>query len=220
MIDSTDNCQAFSANQVVTTDGSSQTVRGICDGIFGWFGSDGASGDGVQLSWDPNRRDKRDAYTCNSWRDTKKKKTKTYCTDQKEKLNAAAGLGKKANTISCDEFPFGGVEEGGNWGAKYKPHRVPPTANCVPVWQQSLQGNCNGLLSTLYTNVAYFDRDTDSDKDDWKLWSAGKDDNEDDDERWTPGGSESDTNQPVFGRLTRYPEPIPLAHGIDETAHG
>jgi hypothetical protein len=77
----------------------------------------------------------------------------------------------------------------------------------------------------LYTNVAYFDRDTDSDKDDdtdsdkddWKLWSAGKDDNEENDERWTPGGSESDTNQPVFGRLTRYPEPIPLAHGIDET---
>ncbi|OQD79993.1 hypothetical protein PENANT_c040G10948 [Penicillium antarcticum] len=171
------NCQAFSANQVVTTDGSSQTIRGICDGIFGWFGSDGASSDGVELSWDPNRRDKRDAYTCNIWRDTKKKKTKTYCTDQKEKLNAAAGLGKKVNTISCDEFPFGGVEEGGNWGAKYKPHRVPPTANCVPVWQQSLQGNCNGLLSTLYTNVAYFDRntdsdkddDTDSDKDDWKL---------------------------------------------------
>ena len=80
--------------------------------------------------------------------------------------------------------------------------------------------------------MAYFDRDTDSDKDDntdsdtdddtdsdkdnWKLWSAGKDDNEDDDERCTPGGSESDTNQPVFGRLTRYPEPIPLAHGIDE----
>jgi hypothetical protein len=140
----TDNCQAFSANQVVTTDGSSQTIRGICDGIFGWFGSDGASSDGVELSWDPNRRDKRDAYTCNSWRDTKKKKTKTYCTDQKEELNAAAGLGKKANTISCDEFPFGGVEEGGNWGAKYKPHRVPPPANCVPVWQQSLQGNCNG----------------------------------------------------------------------------
>ncbi|KAJ5224936.1 hypothetical protein N7468_006161 [Penicillium chermesinum] len=157
------NCQAFSANQVVTTDGSSQTVRGICDGIFGWFGSDGASSDGVELTWDPDRRQTRDAYTCNRWRDSAIGKAKSYCTDQKEKLNTAAGL---------------------------------------------------ALLSTLYTNVAYFDRDSKSDEEDWKLWSrrgARKD------ERWTPGGSEKDKDPPAFGRLTRYPEPVPLAHGIDET---
>ncbi|KAJ6060310.1 hypothetical protein N7444_002164, partial [Penicillium canescens] len=207
------NCRTFSTIQVVAQNGPSKSVRGICDGIFGWFASDGASSDGVTLTWDPNRRDARDVYTCNGWTDyDDENKRNSYCTSQKKALNEAAGLPEKKMTISCDEFPFGGTEEGGDWGAKYKPHRVPPTANCVPQWQQSLQGNCNKLLSSLYTNVAYFDRDVDSDKEDWKWWSKTKDD-----ERWTPGGSESDTNPPVFGRLTRYPEPVPLAHGIDRT---
>lgn len=70
----------------------------------------------------------------------------------------------------------------------------------------------------MYTNVAYFDRDKDSDDEDWKLWSKKSvPKQKTKDERWTPGGKENDLNAPVFGRLTRYPEPVPLAHGIDET---
>jgi hypothetical protein len=75
-----------------------------------------------------------------------------------------------------------------------------------------------GLLSTLFTNVAYFDRDEDSDDEDWKLWSKKSLPKQKiKDERWTAGGKEDDPNPPVFGRLTRYPEPVPLAHGIDQT---
>ncbi|KAJ9481815.1 hypothetical protein VN97_g11646 [Penicillium thymicola] len=206
------NCQSFSSNQVINKNGQSKLVRGICDGILGWFAADGASSDGVTLTWDPNRRDVRDKYTCNAYSGG------TYCTQPNKDINTFVGLNPPRQLVTCDEFPFGGVEEGGDWGAKYAPRKRPPTANCVPVWQQTLQGNCNGLLSTLYTNVAYFDRDKDSDDEDWKLWSKKSvPKQKTKDERWTPGGKENDLNAPVFGRLTRYPEPVPLAHGIDET---
>lgn len=139
----TDNCQIFSSNQVNTNNGENRLVRGICDGIFEWFASDGASSDGVTLTWDPNRRNVRDAYTCNRWTGG------SYCTEQNEQFNADTGLLATRISISCDEFPFGGTEEGGDWGAKYAPRRRPPTANCVPQWQQTLQGVCNGTYLTL-----------------------------------------------------------------------
>ncbi|KAJ6151670.1 hypothetical protein N7470_006798 [Penicillium chermesinum] len=124
------NSQLFQNFAVVTTDGSSQTVRGICDGIFGWFGSDGASSDGVELTWDPEPApNARRVHV------------------QQEKLNTAAGLANRMKKIGSF----------------------------------------------------------------WSRRGARKD------KRWTPGGSEKDKDPPAFGRLTRYPEPVPLAHGIDET---
>ena len=138
------NCRTFSTNQVIAHNGPSKSVRGIYDGVLGWFASDGASSDGVTPTWDPNRRDARDAYTCNGWTDyDDENKRNSYYTSHKKAPNKAAGLPEKNLTITCDEFPFSGTEEGGDWGAKHKPHRVPPTANCVPQWLQSLQGNCN-----------------------------------------------------------------------------
>lgn len=122
------------------TNGNSKVIRGICDGILSWFGADGASSDGVTLTWDPNRRDERDKYTCNKWSDG------SYCTHQNNQLNSDVGITPSKSLISCDEFPFGGTEEGGEWGAKYAARKIPPTANCVPQWQQTLQGNCNGTL--------------------------------------------------------------------------
>ncbi|KAL5040855.1 hypothetical protein BDW71DRAFT_212703 [Aspergillus fruticulosus] len=205
------NCQVFSSNQIVTANGASRLVRGICDGILGWFASDGASSDGVTLTWDPARRDDRDEYTCNSWSGG------TFCTRQNNQLLTDLNIPPPKTLVSCDEFPFGGAEEGGDWGAKYATRKRPPTANCVPQWQQTLQGNCNGILSTLYTNVAYFDRDSGSTTEDWKLWSKRTLKGQPSDERWTPGGREGDPNAPVFGRLARYPQAVPRSEGIDET---
>ncbi|KAL4756603.1 uncharacterized protein BDW70DRAFT_164336 [Aspergillus foveolatus] len=101
--------------------------------------------------WDPARRDDRDEYTCSSWSGG------TFCTRQNNQLLTDLNIPPPKTLVSCDEFPFGGAEEGGDWGAKYATRKRPPTANCVPQWQQTIQGNCNGILSTLYTNVAYFD---------------------------------------------------------------
>ncbi|THC95349.1 hypothetical protein EYZ11_005163 [Aspergillus tanneri] len=158
------NCQAFSSDQIVTTNGDSRLVRGICDGILGWFASDDASSDGITLTWDPA--------------------VMTIVTN----LN----IPPLRTLVSCDEFPFGGAEEDGKWGAMYATRKRPPSANCVPQWQQTLQGNCNGILSTLYTNVPYFDRDSGSTTEDWKLWSKRTLKGQPPDERSTPGGREGD----------------------------
>lgn len=122
-----DNCQSFSSNQVVSPSGQTKLARGICDGILAWFSADGASSDGVTLIWDPNRRDERDKYTCNAYTGG------TYCTQPNQIFNAIAGLNPPKQLVSCDEFPFGGAEEGGDWGAKYAPRKRPPTAKrpCV-----------------------------------------------------------------------------------------
>ncbi|CBF69369.1 uncharacterized protein ANIA_06481 [Aspergillus nidulans FGSC A4] len=79
------------------------------------------------------------------------------------------------------------------------------------------RGICNGILSTLYTNVAYFDQDSGSMTEDWKLWSKRILKSQPSDERWTPGRREGDPNASVFGRLARYPHAVPHSEGIDET---
>ncbi|KAJ5089843.1 hypothetical protein N7532_008527 [Penicillium argentinense] len=39
-----------------------------------------------------------------------------YCTKENKKLNQDAGATPEKRLISCDEFPFGGAGEGGEWG--------------------------------------------------------------------------------------------------------
>ncbi|KAL6233815.1 hypothetical protein BDW75DRAFT_241697 [Aspergillus navahoensis] len=73
------------------------------------------------------------------------------------------------------------------------------------------------LQCTLYADVAYFDRASSSTTEEWKLWLKRTLRGQSPDERWTPGGREGDPNEPVFGRLARYPEAVPRSEGIDET---
>lgn len=141
LISSPDNCKVFSAIQA-QGNGNSRLVRGICDGILGYLGQRALPTGGLVLTWDPNRRKERDAYTCNKWNPG----GKSYCTVQDQQLKADLGITSKEYIISCDEFPFGGVEEGGEFGARYAQPRIPPTANCVPRWQQDIQGHCNRMF--------------------------------------------------------------------------
>jgi hypothetical protein len=95
----------------------------------------------------------------------------------------SSGQRPATGLTSCDEFPFASSEEGGDnydddngdmesiFGTK---------TVCVPTWQQSLQGNCNGLLRNLETNIRYFNNrqsrreinpDPDSARAEWKSWT-------------------------------------------------
>ncbi|KAL4860436.1 hypothetical protein BDV12DRAFT_205062 [Aspergillus spectabilis] len=175
------NCKVFSAIQA-QANGNSRLVRGICDGILGYLGQRAlpTGGGGLVLTWDPNCRTERDAYSCNLWGNDQ-----SSCTAQDKELRADLGITSSKYIISCDEFLFGGVEEGSDFE----------------------------ILSSLYTNVAYYDRDAgDTTSETWKKWSTGGDDNT----RWTPGGSMNDRTPPAFGRLTCYYDQVmPLSHNID-----
>jgi hypothetical protein len=92
------------------------------------------------------------------------------------------------------------------------------SAACVPAWQNTLQGNCNKILSQLQTNVAYFERaervaaGTDNNgADNWVPWSTGRGDN-----TWTTMGITFNHNAIPPQRLTEYPTTQPHA-GVPDT---
>lgn len=161
------NCDIFGNSQLNNpTTGAFESVPGICSGIQSFFmGHSLAKSDQV-LTWDPNPsrvNDRRDD-ACGS----------SYCTPLQNRLQNS--IGDRNIKISCDEFPFAGTKEGGNY--------LGPQLTCVPAWQNTLQGNCNskfgywtpkawhhwlihicsGMLSQLQTNVAYFERQTRGDQ--------------------------------------------------------
>ncbi|KAK1913093.1 hypothetical protein P3342_005029 [Pyrenophora teres f. teres] len=72
--------------------------------------------------------------------------------------------GRHGNTnwLSCDEFPFNALEEGGN------PNRN--ARACVPGYQQDIQGNANKLLNIINQQVAWTDK-AGNDKTKWMSWS-------------------------------------------------
>nr|POE90696.1 chitinase-3-like protein 1 [Quercus suber] len=218
------NCLVFSASQL-TGNGGSVDVPGICDGITQFFSRRGLSSNGLTLTYEPNDRDARDRVVC-----VKGIGSDTFCSQTNKDLRNTVGLqakrGNGQDLTSCDEFPFGSAEEGGNFFRFDANQRNNPTATCVPVWQQSLQGNCNSrltlhvcgaflpfdlihhaeLFNKLNTNIAFFDQEQGQNVDAvWKAWTLGA---------WTTRRHEGDDDVAAFERLARYPEPIPQAPGV------
>lgn len=167
-------------------------MPGICDNVNRFFKARSLSTSGLTLTWDPElkRTNKRRSASCGP----------QYCTPSNVNLENTVGVTKvKGGFISCDEFPFAGTEEGGEYFGNVLREPTGARISCVPVWQQQLQGMCNSMLSTLATNVAYAD-DPNSAAD-WQSWTA-------DNKGWTTVSASG------FGRTTLYPDQIPLAGGI------
>lgn len=110
------------------------TVDGICQGIQRFFTARGLASSDIVLTWDVNTKkgDQRRAQACGS----------QYCTAQQSLLRQTTG--DKTIEISCDEFPFASTEEGGNYYQTLPVNPTSPQLTCVPAWQNTLQGNCNG----------------------------------------------------------------------------
>ena len=64
-----------------------------------------------------------------------------YCGNTQDGLQKWTG--DRGLKISCDEFPFAATEEGGNFLATLNQNPTNARLICVPVWQDTLQGNCN-----------------------------------------------------------------------------
>lgn len=120
------NCGIFGDSQLNNpTNGAFRSVSGICTGIQTYFNGQSLANSDQVLTWDPfkKRTNTRRAAACGS----------QYCLPAQNVLQAAIG-GPKID-LSCDEYPFAGTEEGGNY--------LNPQLTCVPAWQNTLQGNCN-----------------------------------------------------------------------------
>ena len=108
-------------------------MKGICYGIQTFFNSRGLANSDIVLTWDPvsTRVDTRRNQACGS----------SYCTPAQTQLQTT--IGDRNIAISCDEFPFAGTEEGGNYYTTLPNNPTNAQKTCVPAWQNSLQGNCN-----------------------------------------------------------------------------
>ena len=126
-----------------------------------------------------------------------------YCIPSNINLeNTVAVTKMKGGYVSCDEFPFAGSEEGGDYYGNVVSDPTGAQVACVPVWQQNLQGACNSMISTLATNVAYADDPNSAAN--WQFWGS---DNTD----WTTKATSG------FGRTALYPNRIPQAAGISDS---
>ncbi|KAJ5096660.1 hypothetical protein N7456_007381 [Penicillium angulare] len=67
------------------------------------------------------------------------------------------------NWLSCDEFPFNSLEEGGN--------PVSNSRSCVPGYQQAIQSTVNGLPRQMQQEVSWEGKDGTT-KTAWKDWTA------------------------------------------------
>lgn len=94
---------------------------------------------GIELTWDPPRSTGRREIAC------PRTKGKPFCDAENINLGKGIGLGDHTSgLVSCDEFPFASTEEGGHFFGQVADHKTPVNAKCVPVWQQNIQGKCNG----------------------------------------------------------------------------
>ncbi|KAK3896731.1 hypothetical protein C8A05DRAFT_39720, partial [Staphylotrichum tortipilum] len=130
----------------------------------------------------------------------------SYCDNDNLLLSLQLGL-SSANSVaftSCDEFPFASSEEGGSYFGTLAVGATAVSTLCVPQWQQTIQGKCNGLLAGIQTNVNYFDDPTAAP--DWQAWGSvggGQD--------WFSG---------AWQRKALYDFQIPQAYGISNAFYG
>lgn len=139
------------------------------------------------------------------------KQGSSYCFSDNDICTASVGLSTSIDLVSCDEYPIASSEEGGGYFGTLAGGATAVSTLCVPVWQQSLQGNCNGLLALLSTNVAYFDDPAAAPN--WQFWGNG-------------GGGGGANNGWLDGggggwqRTALYPGQIPQAVGISAGTYG
>lgn len=126
------NCLIFQDSQLQNPNtGATSIVSGICPPVQDWYTRNSFANSGVTLTWDPDkgRTNTRRRETCDAAHS---------CNRPQMALQTL--IGDNTIAISCDEFPFAGSEEGGNF---YTNQGRAASATCVPAWQNTLQGNCN-----------------------------------------------------------------------------
>ena len=197
------NCFAVNGlvfqDEVLSGNGATQPVQGIYSGVRRFFLGRALANSDVVLTWDQDvfRREKRRSRVCGV-------SGGSYCRDRVDRLREA--LGNNRIQLSCDEFPFAGSEEGGDYYRTLSVNPTDPERTCVPEWQNTLQGNCNRILSELSTNVAYFERQQRGDNAaNFAKWNN---------EAWYDAASSFNGKTPQ--RLALYPNQIPQAYGIND----
>jgi hypothetical protein len=138
------NCVGMFADSTITgPSGVTVTIPGICTSVRKYLTAHGINTDQYPLHWDPLNNQRRRDQSCDGPR--------SPCTGPTgDNQRYKTTLGINGAIVSCDEFPFASSEEGG-WGwdtplgeaALYPTNPLGTTRTCAPVWQQTLQGNCN-----------------------------------------------------------------------------
>jgi hypothetical protein len=225
------NCVGMFADSTITgPSGVTITIPGICTSVRKYLTAHGINTNQYPLHWDPIYNEKRRGQSCDG--------SRSPCTGPNgDNERYKTTLGINGAIVSCDEFPFASSEEGG-WGwdtplgdaALHPTNPLGTTRTCVPVWQQTLQGNCNSkyllslllgpllilsanenpeILSTVMTNVEYFNKagspNTNTDDAAFYAWS---------DKNWNRDKAFGAGKNPGRQRLTEYPSKRPyLIHG-------
>jgi hypothetical protein len=139
------NCVGMFADSVITgPSGATITIPGICSSVRTYLTAHGINTNQYPMHWDPIYCPTRYRQSCGG--------SRSPCTGANgDNARYKANLGITGALVSCDEFPFASSEEGGlGWQTPLGVLGLHPnnplgtTRTCVPVWQQSLQGNCNG----------------------------------------------------------------------------
>ena len=136
-----DNCRDYDYRSQLSGTKQSTEVPGICDNVASFLLGRGLAPDtGIKLTWDPTHADPRRDFLCPT-----RSGGKGFCNQEEQNLIERVGLppGTK-RVVSCNEFPFASSEEGGNFFAEIADSKTSPGVKYVPVWQQTLQGMCNG----------------------------------------------------------------------------
>jgi hypothetical protein len=124
-------------------------MPGICSSITtfleNWRYEPGSRGTATSwtLTWEPADLKRRRRRSCLAG----------YCkSDNEARLDTvwADSSGKKSSKdmlTNCDEFPFASAEEGGpDFYGLYPAKSTGTTRTCVPIWQNSMQGQCNSMF--------------------------------------------------------------------------
>ncbi|KAJ5375522.1 hypothetical protein N7517_007528 [Penicillium concentricum] len=158
------NCRYFPDHRVQDRD-----IPGICRNVLKFFTDEGLGTGPYTATFhmskkgspDKNRKwvcgeKSQHEYTYIDENGEEQEKTSTWkdeCVDNSRVLstltNSAIGVNGNNNWLSCDEFPWNAMEEGGN-----------PNKNsrmCVPGWQQNMQGWFNSILNYMSQEVTWTD---------------------------------------------------------------
>ncbi|ETS82826.1 hypothetical protein PFICI_04702 [Pestalotiopsis fici W106-1] len=195
-----DNCNIFCDRQV-NGPGGNQVAPGLCANVQKFFNKRSLSSNGLALTWDPVNSTPRRRFACG----VPKSMGTSFCQVDNTALAQVAGVNANTQIVSCDEFPFASTEEGGSYFGTLATNPTTVATTCVPVWQQTLQGNCNSLLGNLQTNVAY--ADDPSAAPNWQQWGS---------ETSAPPGWLTNSG---WQRLAKYPDTIPQSAGISTADH-
>jgi hypothetical protein len=141
LIDRKDNCNVFKDTNAFGSIASA-LIPGICTNIRQWFDQRSLTSDGLALTYDPTPypATRRRAFACGN-RDRGPKSS--MCGVPNQLYSQELGYPASLSITSCDEFPFATSEEGGKFFGNLPNNPTPIAATCVPVYQQTLQGQCN-----------------------------------------------------------------------------